>query len=109
VIVFGLCRNTKKVLKTSKDAPHLCDLSTFFKKTVLFWPTLFCEYGHVIIFGLCCNGKKVLIFLKSRSTVFFGDFENFWKNIVKIYKKTHKRHIVSKFIDNFINDLVIND
>jgi hypothetical protein len=29
---------------------------------------------------------------------------------VKIFKKkTHKRHFVSKFIDNFITDLVICD
>ena len=30
-------------------------------------------------------------------------------NTVKIFKITHKFHLVSKFVDNFVNDLVNDD
>ena len=54
-----------------------------------------------MILGLCCNGIKVLEFSKDYTQKFFGVITNLFA------KKTHKRHLVSKNIDNFVNDLVI--
>jgi hypothetical protein len=66
-----------------------------------------------MILGICCNGIKVLEFSKDYAqrfvviTNFFA--KNKYCNTVKIFKKMHQGHLVSKFIDNFLNDLVIND